>query len=154
MRVVELGDAGDLHVADRPRPQPDHTSAPFWAAAATGRLLFQRCPTCGHAQFYPRPMCTRCASPVEWEESSGDGSVHTFTVVRQNLAPPFAELGPYVVAMVELAEGPRMLTNVTHVDPGDVRIGLAVRAYAVRLDDDVAIPFFRPAPVGEAVDRA
>jgi uncharacterized OB-fold protein len=74
--------------------------------------------------------------------------VHTFTVVRKNLAPPFDRLTPYVVAVVELAEGPRMMGNVTHCDPDQVRIGDAVTAYAVAVDDGVAAPFWRPAADG------
>ncbi len=144
MNVLQLADAPELHVDARPLPAPDHTSAPFWALAAAGSLVFQRCTACGAAQFYPRPLCILCAGAVEWEEASGEGTVHTFTVVRQNLAPPFGDLGPYVVAMVELAEGPRMLSNLTHVEPDDVRVGLPVTAYAVRVDDELAIPFWRP----------
>ena len=102
---------------------------------------------CGHAQFYPRPLCIRCAGDVEWEEASGEGTVHTFTVIRQNLAPPFGELGAYVVAMIDLAEGPRMMSNVTHVEPDEVRVGMGVTVYAVKVRDDMGLPFWRPSNV-------
>jgi uncharacterized protein len=145
VRVLEPGDGDAPPVEDRPLPQPDHTTAGFWASAAQGELVFQRCVACGHAQHYPRPLCIRCAGEVAWEVASGEGVVHTFTVIRKNLAKPFDGLGAYVVAMVELAEGPKMMSNVTHVDVADVRVGLPVRCYAVKVADDLGIPFWRPA---------
>ena len=147
MKVIGLDHAEAAHAACRPLPEPDNTSAPYWAAAAEGRLVFQRCTECGHAQFYPRPLCIRCAGDVEWEDASGDGTVHTFTVIRQNLAPPFGELGAYVVAMIDLAEGPRMMSNVTHVGPDEVHVGMGVTAYSVKVRDDMGLPFWRPSSV-------
>lgn len=145
MNVLEPGHEDAPPMEGRPLPAPDNTSTEYWAAAARGDLVIQRCDACGEAQFYPRPMCIRCAGDVSWEVASGEGTVHTFTVIRQNLADPFRGLGAYVVAMVELAEGPRMMTNVTHVDPADVRVGLPVVAYAIGVREDLAIPFWRPA---------
>lgn len=142
MNVISLDDAGD--VQDRPLPLPDNVSARYWASAARGELVFQRCLACGHTQLYPRAMCVRCGGDTAWEEASGAGTVYTYTVIRKNLARPFDKLGAYVVAMIELAEGPRMMSNVTDVDPADVRVGLPVTAYAVQVRDDVAIPFWRP----------
>jgi len=132
-------------VEGRPRPEPDHVSAPYWEAAARGVLLYQECPACGHRQFYPRAMCTACAATPAWREASGRGTVHTFTVIRQNWAEPFRGLLPYVVAIVELDEGPRMMTNVTHCDPEDVVIGMVVEAYVAPVEDGLALPLFRPA---------
>ena len=147
MNVIDLDDPDAAHAAGRPLPEPDNTSAPFWAGAARGELLIQRCTACGHAQFYPRPLCIECAGETEWEQASGEGTVHTFTVIRKNLAPPFDGLGAYVVAMIELPEGPRMMSNVTHVDPSEVRVGMPVSCYAVKLDDEMGLPFWRPANV-------
>ena len=129
----------------RPLPRPDHVSERYWSAAADGKVLYQECPACGHRQFYPRAMCTECAGDVEWREASGQGEVHTFTIIRQNWGTPFRDMLPYVVAMVELDEGVKMMTNVTDCDPEDVHVGMRVEAYAVRVDDAVGIPFWRPA---------
>jgi uncharacterized OB-fold protein len=71
--------------------------------------------------------------------------VHTFTIVRQNLAEPWRGLLPYVVAMVELEEGPRMMTNITGCDPEDVYIGMPVEAYTVEVEEGLGLPFWRPA---------
>jgi uncharacterized OB-fold protein len=135
----------DVDVTGVPMPEPDNVSAPYWRALAGGTLLFQECPACGHRQLYPRAMCTECAATPEWREASGRGTVHTFTIIRQNWAEPFRDRVPYVVAMVELDEGPRLMTNITGCALDDVHIGLAVELHAVRIDDDLGLPYFGPA---------
>ena len=128
----------------RPIPRPDAASAPYWEAAARGELVIQECPECGHRQFYPRTVCTDCGADPGWLTCSGRGAVHTFTVIRQNHAKPFRDELPYVVAVVELDEGPRMMGNVTGCEPDDVRIGMPVEVYFVPADEGVAVPFWRP----------
>jgi uncharacterized OB-fold protein len=130
---------------ERPIPAGGNVAGEFWSAAAEGRLLIQRCAECGARQFYPRQVCATCGTTPEWEQASGDGVVHTFTIVRQNGAKPFSGELPYVVAIVELAEGPRMMGNVTGCAPEDVTVGMPVRAYAVKIEDEVAVPFWEPA---------
>jgi uncharacterized OB-fold protein len=117
----------------------------FFEAAARGELRYQVCPACGHRQFYPRLLCTACGGGVEWAVASGRGVVHTFTIVRQNGQPPFRDELPYAVAIVELAEGVRMMGNVTGCPPEALRIGLPVEAYAIECGDGLAVPFWRPA---------
>jgi hypothetical protein len=129
----------------RPLPEPDAVTRPFWEAAAQGRLLYQRCSACGHRQFYPRAICTACGATPEWAESSGQGTVHTFTVVRQYGAPPFSNELPYVVAMIELEEGVRMMGQVTGCPVDEVRVGMPVQAYAVRADEAIGVVFWRKA---------
>jgi uncharacterized OB-fold protein len=129
----------------RPRPAPDAFERRFFEAAAQGELLYQRCPQCSHAQFYPRAVCTACGADPEWATASGRGLVHTYTVVRQNGMPPFRDELPYVVAMVELPEGVRMLGNVTGVAVEEVAVGQALEAYAVEFESGLALPFWRPA---------
>jgi uncharacterized OB-fold protein len=128
----------------KPLPDPDGVSAPYWQAAAEGRLLIQQCPSCGNRQWYPRALCTACGADPEWLECSGQGKVHTFTVVRQYGARPFREELPYVIAMVELDEGPMMLGAITDCEPDDVRIDLPVDVYFVKAADDIGIPYWRP----------
>jgi uncharacterized OB-fold protein len=128
----------------KPLPVIDEVNAAYWAAAAEGRLLIQECPQCHHRQFYPRALCTRCGGEPEWLECRGRGTVHTFTVVRQMGMRPFRDELPYVVAMVELEEGPMMMGNVTGCDPDAIRIGLPVEAYFVRAADDVGVVMWRP----------
>jgi len=129
----------------RPIPRPDAVSAPYWEAAARGELLIQECKSCGHRQFYPRAVCTDCGGDVDWLTCSGRGTVHTFTVIRQNYAKPFRDELPYVVAMIELAEGPMMMSNVTDCAADDVHVGMPVEAHFVTADEGIGVPFFRPA---------
>jgi uncharacterized OB-fold protein len=129
---------------ERPLPEPDPISSVYWAAAAEGRLLIQRCTTCGRHQHYPRALCARCAGEPEWLTASGIGTVYTFTVVRQYGMPPFKAMVPYVVAMIELPEGPRIMGNVTDCDPDSVSIGMPVEMYALVADAEVGVPMWRP----------
>lgn len=129
----------------KPLPLPDAISRPYWQAAAVGRLLIQECTSCRHRQWYPRAMCTKCGSDVDWLETSGRGEIHTFTVVRQMGMRPFRDELPYVIAMVALEEGPMVYGNVTGVDPDEVRIGLPVEAWFTKVDDEIGIPSWRPA---------
>jgi len=129
----------------KPLPAPFGVSAEFWSALASGRLLIQSCAECGHRQFYPRPMCVSCGSDPIWEEASGRGTVHTFTVIRQNGVPAFRDETPYVVAMIELEEGPRLMGGVTGCAAEELRIGMAVRAYALKVTPEIGLAMWEPA---------
>ena len=129
----------------KPLPRLDAVSEGFWQAAAEGRLLIQRCPGCDHRQFYPRALCTACGADPEWAEASGRGHVYTFTIVRQFGGKVFRDELPYVVAMIELEEGVRMMGNLTDCPIDAVRIGMEVEAYALLAEPQVGIPYWRPA---------
>ncbi len=89
----------------------DPMTRPFWTAARERKLLIQRCDACGGHQFYPRPHCLACSSlGVRWVEARGDGVIHSMTIVRVPVTPELTP--PYAVALVELEEGPRLLTNL------------------------------------------
>ncbi|HYA68721.1 MAG TPA: Zn-ribbon domain-containing OB-fold protein [Acidimicrobiales bacterium] len=128
----------------RPAPVPDTDTAEYWGAARDGRLLIQRCTSCQKAQLYPRDRCRRCRGEVEWEEASGRATVYSFTVIRQNYQRPFRDWIPYVVALVDLEEGPRIMTNVVGCDPDLVHIGMPVRARFEAVSDDAGIALFEP----------
>ena len=130
----------------RPLPRPTRVSAPFWEAAREHRLVVQQCRLCGNLQHYPRPFCIRCgADTIDWKECSGRGTVYTFTIVRQAATPAFAGRVPYVFAIVELEEGPRMTTNITGCPPEEVRVGMPVVAQFEDASDEVSLITFRPA---------
>ena len=101
----------------------DPTTAPFWEAAQAGKLLIQKCGACGHFQFYPRPICLACEmrKPL-WVEACGDGTVYSMTTVRTSVTPDLKP--PYVVGLVELTEGVRMLGGILGPEPS---IGARVR---------------------------
>jgi uncharacterized OB-fold protein len=129
----------------RPAPIPDHDSAPYWQALHDGRLLVQRCQDCDEFQLYPRDRCLSCRGPVSWQEASGRGTVYSYTVIRQNYARPFRDWIPYVVALVELEEGPRVMTNLVDCDPNAVQVGMPVEARFEVVSDDAGIALFTPA---------
>lgn len=141
MSTHPIVDAGEW---TKPLPQPDGVSERYWADAALGKLMIQQCPKCGHKQWYGRALCTACGADPEWIEAAGTGTVHTYTIVRQMGMKPFREELPYVVAMIELDEGPMIMGNVTHCDPADVHIGMPVDVHFVKVDDTTGIPYWRP----------
>ncbi|MEN2419946.1 Zn-ribbon domain-containing OB-fold protein [Streptomyces rimosus] len=111
-------------------PEPDAFSRAYWEAAAEGRLLLRRCRAdgCGAAHHYPREFCPRCWSEdVTWEEASGRATLYTWSVVHRNDLPPFGERVPYVAAVVDLAEGPRMMTEIVGCPEAGLRIGMELR---------------------------
>ncbi|QKV97645.1 Zn-ribbon domain-containing OB-fold protein [Streptomyces sp. NA02950] len=134
-------------------PEPDAFTRPYWDAAAEGRLLIRRCAVCGRAHHYPREFCPHCWSEdVAWEEASGDATLYTWSVVHRNDLPPFGERVPYTAAVVDLAEGPRMMTELVDGASGDphngagLSVGMPLRA-AFRAPGDggtPAVPVFRP----------
>jgi len=109
-----------------PTPPPSPEAQPYWDGLAAGRLVLPKCDACGHLVWYPRSWCPVCqGDTVSWIELSGRGVVYACTIVRK--APgDWGAAAPYVVAYVELAEGPRVLTNVETDDPDAVVIGTPV----------------------------
>ncbi len=106
-----------------PVPPITPDAAPYWEGARHGKLLLQKCGGCGLVRFYPRALCPSCWSDrADWIEASGGGTVHSFTVIHRPPAPAFAANVPYVVALIDLDEGPRMMANVTGDGARDVRI--------------------------------
>ena len=127
-------------------PAPDPETRPFWDAAREGRLLVKRCADCGRAHFYPRPFCPHCWSEqVDWEVASGRATLYTWSIVRSNDLPPFPERVPYVAAVVDLDEGPRMMTNVVDCDFDALEIGMHLRAAFRDAGHDLTLPVFVPA---------
>jgi uncharacterized OB-fold protein len=129
---------------DLPTIEPE--TQPFWDGAADEKLVVQRCEACGGWQFYPRPFCKACWSEdVRWAEASGDGTLYTYSIVRRNDLPPFGDRVPYAAAIVELAEGPRMVSEVVDCPLDEVAIGMALRVTFRDLADGLKLPVFRPA---------
>jgi uncharacterized OB-fold protein/acyl dehydratase len=127
----------------RPRPAVSPDTAFFWEGAANGELLIQRCAACGTLRHPARPMCGRCGS-LEWDtvRSSGRGEVYSFVVMHHPIVPAFEM--PYVVALIQLEEGTRLVSNLVDIEPADVRIGLPVEVVFTRVDDEMTLPLFRP----------
>ena len=126
-------------------PVANFDTQPFWDGCARGELLLQRCSGCRAYRHPPSPICPHCLSDGhDWVEASGRGTVYTFVVVRETRARGWDKMVPYVVAVVELEEGPRFLTNLTDVAPEAVRIGMPVEVTFAELDGTTKLPLFRP----------
>lgn len=126
-------------------PTAESDTRPYWDAAAEQRLLVRRCGDCGTTHFYPRPFCPRCwSADVSWVESSGRATLYTWSLVHRNDLPPFADRVPYVAAVVDLEEGPRMMTNVVDCAPADLHVGMSLTVAFEQRTDDLTIPVFRP----------
>ena len=128
-------------------PLIDSESAPFWEAAREGRLLIMRCRACDRPYFYPRRYCPRCWSDeTEWREASGRGTVHTYSVIHQNPAPPFSDWCPYAVVLVDLEEGVRLMGNWDRsIDLYRLAVGLPVEVTFEAITEEISLPRFRPA---------
>ena len=127
----------------RPAPIPDAESAPFWAGTVEGQLLVQECSMCGQRQLYGRSLCTNChSSALSWIESAGKGTIYSRTIIHQNPNRSFKHMIPFVVALVDLDEGPRLMTNIVGAPPEAVEIGARVRVKFEPVSDAAAVPLF------------
>ena len=127
-------------------PSCDWETRTYWEGCGRGELVLQRCRDCGVVQHRPRGLCVSCLSDaIEHFVASGRGVVHSYTITRQNGLPDFREACPYVLAYVDLEEGPRLMTNITGCEPQAVRVGLPVRVEFVATGDDLGVPRFVPA---------
>ena len=131
----------------KPLPNPSFVSQPFWDAAKEHRLVYQRCRLCGTNVFYPRDICPGpdCfgVGTLDWVESSGKGTVYSFTASYQPAHPAFKEDVPYMLAIVELEEGWRMNTNIINSDPSDVAIGMKVEVVWDDVTPEITLPKFQ-----------
>lgn len=128
-----------------PAPAVDWETRAYWEGAGRDELVLQRCRDCGVVQHRPRGLCVTCLSDaIEHFVASGRGEIYTFSVVRQNQMPGFRDHLPYVVAYVQLEEGPQILTHIIDCDPESVAIGQDVRVDFAPVDHDLGIPRFVP----------
>ena len=126
-------------------PPVNGESAPYWQGCREGELRLQQCASCSHVQFYPRLVCTRCSGRrLSWIAASGDGRVKSFTIVRRAVSEGYAPVVPFVVALIQLAEGPSMMSNVVGCDPVTVEMNMPVRVTFDRWTEEISMPMFEP----------
>jgi uncharacterized protein len=131
----------------KPKPVPivNPWARPFWDGAREGRLLIQRCGDCQKHVFYPRVSCPHCFSQnLGWVQASGRGTVYSYTVVYNNAPSAFTCDVPYVVAVIQLDEGVRMLSNVVECDLDRLGCDMPVEVTFERLNEEFTLPKFRP----------
>ena len=134
----------------KPLPAITTEAKPFWDAAAQNKLVVQRCLNCHAYVWTPRPACYECGNEeLEWKDVSGKGTVYSFTVIRQVVgraaSKAFEPDVPYVVAWVDLEEGPRMISNVIGCPVEDVKIGMKVSVVFEQQSPEIWLPKFKPA---------
>ncbi|MET8865711.1 Zn-ribbon domain-containing OB-fold protein [Nonomuraea sp. NPDC004580] len=130
----------------KPAPKPTPETQPFWDGTAAGELRIQRCTTCERPYFYPRPTCPRCGGDqVEWVRASGRATLYSY-VINHRPAPGFEEEAPYAIAVVELEEGVRMMTNIVGVPnvPENLPLDMELQVVFERRGE-VTVPLFEPA---------
>ncbi len=129
----------------KPLPEITDDNRPFVEGCKRHELLFQKCVDCGHLRHIS-PACPRCLSAEhEWVPASGKGKVYTWIVVHQRYSQAFEDDLPYNVTIVELEEGPRMLTSLVGVDNEDIRSGLSVEVVWDDVAAEITLPRFTPA---------
>lgn len=138
----------------KPTPRLTNETSAYWQGCREGKLLVQTCCQCGHRQFYPRTMCMRCLGmELEMVESSGRGEVHAFTIVRRAPSPAFEADLPYVVALVDLKEGVRMMSTIVECPVDAVHSGMPVDVVFDEMSPEVTLPRFRPRPATSATEN-
>jgi uncharacterized protein len=134
---------------NRPLPTPLTPEAkPYWDGLKEHKLMLPKCQDCGKAFFYPRILCPHCHSRnITWIQASGKGTLYSFEIVYQQLNRRFQVATPYVLAMIELAEGPRMMSNLINIepDPKHIKCDMPVEVVYEQLTDAITIPLFQPA---------
>ena len=127
-------------------PATDWQTLAYWEGCGRGELVLQRCSSCDLVQHRPRGVCAHClSSDLEHFVASGRGVVYSCTVIHQNGIPPFRDACPYVLAYVDLEEGPRLMTNVVGCDPETVEVGMDVMVEFVPAGEGLGVPRFVPA---------
>jgi uncharacterized protein len=128
-------------------PMPSPESKTYWEGCRDHRLLLQYCPACSQYQFYPRSMCHRCMSDaLEWKQASGRGSVLSFTIVRRPVSQAYAAETPYVIALIQLEEGPTMMSNIVNCELDRLAVGQQVSVIFEDWSVEISIPKFQPIP--------
>ncbi len=134
---------------ERPLPQPiTPETKPFWDGLREQKLMLPKCGECSRVFFYPRIVCPHCQSRnVGWIQGSGRGKLYSFEIAYQTISRVFKVKPPYVLAMVELEEGPRMLSNLIGIepDPKKIKCDMPVEIVYQKLTDEVTLPLFKPA---------
>ena len=133
----------------KPLPTITPEAKPFWDGAANNKLLMQRCLDCRDFVWTPRPSCFGCGSQrLEWQELSGKGEIYSFTVIRQVVgraaSQAFERDIPYVIAWIDLDEGPRMISNVVGCPVENVKLGMKVSVIFEQQSADIWLPKFKP----------
>lgn len=124
-------------------PAPTPLDEPFWDGLHEGELRLKHCKSCNAYQYPPETFCYECGSTdMEWQVASGRGTVYSFITVHQRFHAAFADNRPYNVAIIQLEEGPRLVSNVVGIPPHDVQVGMSVKAAPHALTEEQSVLYF------------
>jgi uncharacterized protein len=130
----------------RVAPPPDASFTAYWDGVREGVIVLWRCADCQYTQVFPPDLCRSChGSKLDRVEASGRATLYTYTVVWRAPSLSWASAVPYAIALVDLAEGPRLMTNLVDCAPADISIGMPVEVRFDRIDDSFSLPVFHPA---------
>jgi len=130
----------------KPVPIPNEDTKPFWDSLREHKLVIQKCSQCGQFRFPPRVICPYCMSlHSRWVEVKGKGKIYSFTVVHYAYTPAYRDALPYVVAIIELEEGIRLVTNIVGCKPEEVQIGMDVEITFEDVTPEFTLHKFQPA---------
>ncbi len=128
-----------------PIPVADEASQEFFDGAREGKLMLLRCTQCQRYRLPGRELCSDCwSTDTEWAQATGRGKLYTFGIMHQKYHPAFADMTPYNYALVELDEGPRLVTNIVECDDDDLRTDMPVEAVFDAVSDEATLIRFRP----------
>jgi len=131
----------------KPIPVPSEDSKPHWEGAKRHELCLQRCQECGAFRLPPAPLCPECtALGGEWTKVSGRGKVYSFVIFHRAYHKAFEKDLPYAVAVIELKEGPRLLSNIVGITPDQICCDMPVEVTFEDITPDTTLPKFRPIP--------
>jgi uncharacterized OB-fold protein len=132
-------------MSNKPIPKPTPETEPFWQGCAVGELRLQHCLSCGHVQYPARKLCSGCfAQEVEWRKASGHGTIRTWSTVVAPGAPGFEEEIPFLSVLVELEEGPTMLSVLRECAADEVDFDMPVEVIFEQRSEEISIPYFKP----------
>ncbi len=130
---------------NKPLPYVHEETRPFWEGTKRHELYLQKCLDCGKFRFYPRSICPHCFSyNTEWTKVSGKGKIYSFTVAHRAGSPSFRADVPYSIAIIELEEGVRMMSNIVECRNEDLSIDMPVEVVFDDVTPEITLPKFRP----------
>jgi uncharacterized OB-fold protein len=134
-----------MNHSDKNLPHPTAETEYYWQGCQAGELRIQHCVDCGKYQFYPRYICSNCTGDkVEWIKSQGKGELISYTVIRRAVSEAYAGEVPYVIGIIQLKEGPTMMSSLVDCDVESVFVGMSVEVVFEQWSEEISIPKFRP----------
>ena len=131
-----------IETPNKVQPKPSVLTDPYWEACSQGVLTMQRCDDCKLYQFYPRIVCSHCGGKaLAWSEVSGSGQIKSFTIVRRGISRAYE--APYVLVLIDLDEGPCMMSSLVDCDPEAVAVGALVSVAFQSWGSDIEMPVFK-----------